>query len=247
MEKLKQELDRLIAELEDAGNFRSDLEKLVSAYPFNEYEYVISHLLAAGKLTIVEYRELRNAYLDRNLFLYIFEISAPRGFGDKWAFGHLKELVPDFQRPSKKIDANYSGEYDFWLEWVDAHGKAHGIRVEVKASRAVDFEKPDEPLYSKALASDSSRPFDMNFQQIKTRCADVFLWVGVWRDRIKYWVLTSAEVRSNVNYSKGQHRGNVDEGQLHLNQDNIRSFDQYEVKSTEIRSAIIAAYKRIGP
>jgi hypothetical protein len=244
VEKLKAQLGRLIKKLEDAEDFRITLEDLVSVYPFNEYEYVISHLLAANKLTLDEYYELRNSYIDRNLYLSIFEISAPRGFGDKWAFGHLKELVPDFKRPSKTLDPKYSNDYDLWLEWIDKEGKAHGIRIEVKASRAVDFEKPDEPLYVKALSSDSTRPFDMNFQQIKTRCTDVFVWIAVWRDKIRYWVLTASEVENNKYFSKGQHRGNVGEGQLHLNRENISEFDGFEVKSTEIRQAVVTSYKK---
>lgn len=161
-----------------------------------------------------------------------------------WAFGHLKELVPDFQRPKKKLDPAYSGEYDFWLDWKDKKNKSHGIRIEIKTSRAVDFKKPDEPLYIKALSSDSGRPFDMNFQQIKPKCADVFLWIAVWRDKIRYWVLTSAEVENNKYFSKGQHRGNIGEGQLHLNRENISAFNRYEVKSTRIKKAVIEAYKR---
>jgi len=246
MEKLKKELDRLIEKLENASDFLAKLEVLESVYPFNEYEYIISHLLAAKKLTLDEYHRLRDSYLDRNLYLYIFEISAPRGFGDKWAFGHLMALVPDFKRPNKELDPNYSGEYDFWLGWLDGQKKEQGIRIEVKTSRAVDFEKPDEPLYIKALASDSKRPFDMNFQQIKMKCAEVFLWIAVWRDKIRYWVLNSKEVKTNKYFSKGQHRGNVGEGQLHLNRENISEFEKYQVKSTEIREAIIAAYQRLG-
>jgi len=203
MEKLKKKLNRLIEKLENAKDFKDKLDSLISVYPFNEYEYIISHLLSGNKLTIDEYYELRHSYIDRNLYLYIFEISAPRGLGDKWAFGHIKELAPDFKRPSKKLDPNYSNEYDFWFEWRDRKDKNHKIRIEVKTSRAVDFEKPDEPLCVKALASDSDRPFDMNFQQIKTRCADVFLWMAVWRDEIRYWVLNSQEVQKNRYFSKG--------------------------------------------
>ncbi len=245
MEKLKRQLDKLIEKLENSDDFRSDLESLFSVYPFSEYEYIISHLFAADKLTLEEYYSLRNSYIDRNLYLYIFEISAPRGLGDKWARGHLKELVLEFQIPAKRIDPEYSNQYDLWLEWADNKNKIHGIRIEIKTSRAVDFERPDEPLYIKALPSDSNRPFDMNFQQIKTRCADVFLWIAVWRDKIRYWVLNSAEVQNNKYFSKGQHRGNIGEGQLHLNRDNISDFDRYKVKSTEIKQAVIKAYKRL--
>ena len=235
MEKLRQELDRLIDRLEEARDFRARLSHLVSMYPFSEYEYIISTLLGRDRLTLDEYIELRDAYIDRNLYLYLFEISAPRGFGDRWAVGHLKQLVPAFKRPSKKLDPSYSGEYDLWL--------APGIRVEVKASRAVEFGS-DEPLYIKALASDSSRPFDMNFQQLKPYCCDVFLWVAVWRDQIRYWVLSSKEVESNRYYSPGQHRGSEGEGQLHLNQDNIAEFDEYEVSSVDLERAIRQLYER---
>jgi hypothetical protein len=244
MEKLKAELDSLINKLERAADFQARLENLVSVYPFNEYEYIISHLLAARKLSIEEYRELRDSYIERNLYLYVFEISAPRGFGEKWAYGQLKQLLPELSRPSKKLDPSCSGEYDFWLDWADEDNKNHGIRIEVKTSRAVDFEKPDEPLYLKALASDSARPFDMNFQQIKPACADIFVWIGVWRDRIRYWVLSSNEVLNNKYYSKGQHRGNVGEGQLHLNRDNITEFAPHEVRPVDIKDAIILAYKK---
>lgn len=234
MEKLKQQLEQLIDELSDSEDVRERLAYLFSVYPFNEYEYMISTLLGRGKLTIDDYYELREEYIARNLYLYIFEISAPRGFGEKWAQGHLKELVPELQKPSKKIDPAYSGQYDFWLD---------GITIEVKASRAVDFNS-EEPLYVKALSSDTALPFDMNFQQIKPACCDVFVWVAVWRDVIRYWILSSDEVSSNKYYSAGQHRGNVGEGQLHLRHDNIEEFTVYEVKSNQLRDAIIAAKKR---
>ncbi|MDO8587114.1 MAG: hypothetical protein Q7T82_08755 [Armatimonadota bacterium] len=140
-------------------------------------------------------------------------------------------------KPSRKLDPAYSGDYDFHLD-----GR---IRVEVKASRAVAFQT-DEPLYVKALASDSVEQFDMNFQQVKCRCCDVFIWVAVWRDVIRYWVLNSEEVESNSYFSNGQHRGNVGEGQLHLNRDNIRLFDQYQARPHELLQAIRDAHRRLG-
>ncbi|MBN1427284.1 MAG: hypothetical protein JXB07_02790 [Anaerolineae bacterium] len=184
MEKLKAQLAELLNRLDDAEEIHFRLQELISIYPFSEYEYIISHLLASGRLLLEEYYELRNEYFDRNLYLYLFEISAPRGFGEVWAQGHLKELVPNLQRPSKKTDPNYSGEYDFFLP--------PNIRIEAKASRAVDFDS-NAPLYVKALASDSQRQFDMNFQQIKPACCDVFVWLAAWRDVIRHWVIPSQQ------------------------------------------------------
>lgn len=235
MEQLQQELDRLLGQLPDADQIRSRLDSLVSVYPFNDYEFLISHLLAKDALTLDQYLELRDNYIARNMYLYIFEISAPRGFGEAWAQGHLKELVPEVVKSTKKLDPNYSGQYDFLLD-----GR---IRIEVKASRAVDAGM-EAPLYVKALASDSTKPFWMNFQQIKPACCDVFVWIAVWRDVIKYWVLSSREVESSQYYSKGQHRGNVGEGQLHVKQDNIDAFNRFQVPSNKLADAIRDAYTR---
>ena len=84
----------------------------------------------------------------------------------------------------------------------------------------------------------------MNFQQIKPICCDVFIWIGVWRDRIRYWVLSSNEVESNRYYSGGQHRGNEGEGQLHLKDTNVLEFAKFEVERSKIQSAVSLAYKR---
>jgi hypothetical protein len=235
MELLRQELDRLLDTLPGAADIRSRLDGLVSVYPFNEYEYLISHLLAKGALTLDQYIEMRDNYLARNMYLYIFEISAPRTFGEAWAQGHLKELVPELVKSTKKLDPNYSGQYDFLLD--------RRIRVEVKASRAVDAGE-DAPLYVKALSSDSTKPFWMNFQQIKPACCDVLVWIAVWRDVIRYWVLSSREVESHPDYSQGQHRGNVGEGQLHVTQENIGKFDPFRIPSNMLADAIRAAYGR---
>lgn len=235
MEHLQQELDRLLANIPDAAEVRSRLESLVSVYPFNEYEFIISHLLAKDVLSLDQYLELRDDYISRNLYLFIFEISAPRTFGEAWAQGHLKELVPELIKPSKKLDPEYSGQYDFLLD-----GR---IRIEVKASRAVDASV-EAPLYVKALASESRKPFWINFQQIKPRCCDVFIWIAVWRDVIRYWVLSSNEVEHHPEYSSGQHRGNVGEGQLHVTHENIAGFVGFEVKPNKLGEAIRSAFSR---
>lgn len=177
---------KTIKSLFDSENTNlTSLDDLYSIYPFNKFEFVISHLIAKGVLSLDEYLSIRSAYLERNKYLYIFEITAPRTFGETWAQRHLNEIVPELKRPSKAFDKNYSGQYDFYFD---------GIRIEVKASRAVKRQSGDS-LIMKALSSDSSEGFDMNFQQIKPECCDVFVWIAVWRDKIRYWVLSSNEVK----------------------------------------------------
>lgn len=233
MEKLTKELKALLANMNNVnGQYVIDdeiLRNLYSVYPFNKFEYVISHLIGTGTITLGQYLDIRNKYLERNKYLYVFEITAPRTFGETWAQRHLNEVVPELLRPSTLYDPDYKGQYDFWYK---------GIRIEVKASRAVRRES-GEPLIEKALSSDSVCGFDMNFQQIKPACCDVFVWIAVWRDAIRYWVLSSDEVENNRYYSVGQHRGNVGEGQLWLKETNIDGFNEYEVGVRDILSKII--------
>lgn len=235
MQQLVAELDRLLAMLPDGEEIRQRVETLVSVFPFNEYEFIIAHLLARGVLSLDQNLDFRDSYLARNMYLYIFEINAPRTFGESWAQGHLKGLVPELLKSTKKLDPNYSGQYDFLLDG--------SIRIEVKASRAVD-SGIEAPLCVKALSSDSGKPFVMNFQQIKPACCDVIVWVAIWRDLIRYWVLASQEVESSPYYSKGQHRGNVGEGQLHRTHENIDKFCAFEVKPNKLADAIREAFQR---
>lgn len=239
MEKLTKELKTKIVALNRACGNKYDLrdevlDALYYVYPFNKFEYIISHLIATNTITLQQYLKMRQHYLERNKYLYLFEITAPRTFGETWAQRHLNEIVPELQHPSKIYDPNYSGQYDFWYD---------GIRIEVKASRAVK-RKSGDPLIVKALSSDSKLGFDMNFQQIKPDCCDVLVWIAVWRDKIRYWVLSSNDVKSNKYYSTGQHRGNSGEGQLWLKDSNINEFEQYGVGVRDILSKIIEKGKK---
>lgn len=239
MERLINELKNRIIAMKKLTNDTIDLsderlDDLYSVYPFNKFEYIISYLIATKTLTLQEYLDIRNSYLERNKYLYVFEITAPRTFGETWAQRHLNEIVPELKMPSTALDPKYSGEYDFWYD---------GIKIEVKASRAVARESGDS-LVIKALSSDSLSGFDMNFQQIKPDCCDVFVWIAVWRDKIRYWVLSSDEVAGNKYYSVGQHRGNVGEGQLWLKESNIDEFDKYEVSVRDILHVIESKYNK---
>jgi hypothetical protein len=70
------------------------------------------------------------------------------------------------------------------------------------------------------------------------------VWVAVWRDKIRYWILASHELENHRDYSTGQHRGNTGEGQLHVRQDNIRDFDGFKAPSSALGKAIRDAYTR---
>tara|TARA_R110002096_G_scaffold422023_1_gene628290 strand:- start:154 stop:879 length:726 start_codon:yes stop_codon:yes gene_type:complete len=222
---------------------KSDLEVILkmveddkAIFPFNEYEHLICTLIDRNCLSFQQYLDIRAEYISENPYLWIFEISAPRGFGEKFAQTHIMAKCSAIKKASKKLDREFTGQYDLWLD---------GITIEVKASRAVDSNS-DAPLYIKALSRDTMSPFLMNFQQLKPQFCDVFIWVAVFRDEIVIWIMNSTEVSSNPLYSKGQHRGNIgNEGQLHIKHDNIHLLDEYELKEDNIGDAIRSAAKRI--
>jgi hypothetical protein len=153
------------------------------------------------------------------------------------------------KRPNKNIDPHYKGEYDLYLPCPTGN-----IKIEVKASRAVDRNKPDEPLYIKALSPDSQKRFLMNFQQLKPSCCDVFLWVAVYRDCVKYWVLKNDLIRQHIDFTpqhrnestsernKNYDKSEIYEGQIMITNDNIDSIREYRVDSHGIRQAIIEQY-----
>jgi len=220
----------------------SDLEEILeivekdqAVFPFNEYEHLICNLINKGGLTYDQYIDIRTEYISANPNLWLFEISAPRVFGENFAQTYVRGKCFKIKKPNKRLDPNYSGDYDLWLD---------GIRIEVKASRAVDSDS-EEPLYMKALSRNTKKNFIMNFQQLKPQYCDVFIWVAVFRDQIVLWTMSSKEVLNNPFYSKGQHRGNKgNEGQLHINQDNIAQFDKYELRDDNLEKAIREAAKR---
>lgn len=206
-----------------------------SIFPFNEYEHLVCNLLDNGGLTFDQYLEIRSEYISENPNLWIFEISAPRGFGEKFAQTYVQGKCSKLKKPSKKLDPDYSGEYDLFLD---------NIKIEVKASRAVDSDS-DEPLYIKALSRNTTRPFLMNYQQLKPQLCDVFIWVAVFRDEIVLWVLSSNDVLNHQLFSKGQHRGNKgNEGQLHIKHDNIHVLNDFEVIGDNLEVYIREAANR---
>lgn len=240
------ELKKLLSPTNQENLTDELLDELYSVYPFNKFEYVISHLLANNVLSISDYYNIRSSYVERNRYLYLFEM-APRTFGQVWGERHLMEHIPEFLKPNTQRDSNYHGQYDLWLQ--------PNIRVEVKASRVVD-DSSDAALIEKALSSKSLKNFDMNFQQLKPSCCDVFVWMAVWLDKIDYWVIPSSSIRScelretieNPNdylFMSNQHGGSrrtetgeVVEGQIHINRGNYQDFNKYKVDLKDVYPTI---------
>lgn len=202
----------------------------VEAYPFNEYELKLTFLQEHNIISYTTYEIIRKKYISSNIYLDLYGL-APRVFGQVWGETHILGKNKRFNKAHKSLDPKYSGEYDIWLE---------GIKIEVKASRAID-KKIRGSLISKALEFGSTKTFWMNYQQLKLDISDIFIFIGVWADIIKYWILTNEEVKSNP-YISHQHRGGV-EYQIGVTEKNISKFDKYLVDSKHLLEVIIEKYK----
>jgi len=192
------------------------------------------YLLDKQIITFQEYENLRDAYVNANPYLNLYNIS-PRVFGEIWAQKHLIDIDSRFKKPTKKINKNYSGDYDLYLK----NGNKI-IKVEVKASRAINTEIRGG-LETKALGFESNEPYWMNFQQLKLDIADIFVFIGVWVDKMSYWVLTNKEVKQHPIRSH-QHRGGI-EYQIGITDKNIDKFKKFLVKPNRLANVIKSKIK----
>ena len=224
---LDKKLEAWIKELpqEDRKILLAHLSGLKSIYPFNEYEYRLMYLFDKKVITFKEYEALRDAYVNANPYLNLYNIS-PRVFGEIWAQQHLIDVDLRFKKPSKQVDEKYSGDYDLYLE-----NGTRIIRVEVKASRAINT-KIRGGLETKALSFESDEPYWMNFQQLKLGIVDAFVFIGVWINKIHYWVLTNKEVKNHPMRSH-QHRGGI-EFQIGITDKNFDEFKKFLVEPNKL-------------
>ncbi len=202
-------------------------EKLSSS----NFEFVFITLLHEKLITYNDYLNLRSEHTKRNQNLDVIKITAPRTFG-KWGEDHIASLIPEL-RPGAEIKSN--GEFDLYYK------KTKGVvKIEVKAGRAIDRTNDKAPYHERALVStDKKGLFDMNFQQMKPTCFDAVVMIGVWADKYKYWLMTSAQMKKNKYFSTGQHRGNKGyEGQLHIKTENIAEFSEFEITPAQILKKI---------
>jgi hypothetical protein len=211
---------------EDKAVLLARLEGLASVFPFNEYEYMLMFLLDKQAVSFGEYESLRQSYVSANRYLHLFEL-APRVFGQLWGEQHVRDLDPRFVKPDRASDPQYAGAYDLSIA---------SAKVEVKAARAIHTKKRGS-VVAKALRSDSLEPFWMNYQQLKLDTCDVFVFIGVWVDRLVYWVLSNQEVRENP-FLSHQHRGGI-EYQIGITHKNKPHFDPFRVAGEHLGEVVI--------
>ena len=218
-----------------------------SVFPFSDYEFIISNLLWKWKMTMDEYDEMRENYMIRNRHLDKFQMAWKTVW--KWWEDLMIDWWYGLWKPSKRIDPHYSQQtsYDAYTvhEW-------DLVRVEIKTARVSESWNDSDFFADKALFSDSNKPFWLNYQQLKPQLCDVFVFIAIYRDTLKYRILSSYEVKhywenewDQWRFSPWQHSWNAwNEWQLHIRETNIDDFDKYMKSPQEIKQAIIEAFIR---
>ncbi len=206
-----------------------------------DYELVYVALQDEGLLSFREYSLLKQEFQERNKYLSLIKITAPTAFADQ-AIDHIIGLFPVLQLTKNNKSIKTKGEYDLFYK----KDKEGFLKIEVKAGRAVDRTLKNVPYDRRAFSSlDKNGLFDMNFQQMKPDCFDVAILMGVWTDKIRYWVLSSKEMRNHKHFSSGQHRGNKGyEGQIHIKTENLGDFKQFEVEEDKILETVLKKASR---
>jgi hypothetical protein len=233
LRELRQYLDQLSSSLEPEEHevLQARLQGLVSVFPFSEYEFILMFLRDREVISFEDYEKLRDSYVSANRYLDLFSL-APRVFGQIWGEKHIMDLDPRFRKPDKSLDPEYDGEYDLWIE---------GVRIEVKSSRAIHTRKRGS-IASKALRYGTDDPFWMNFQQLKLDACDVFIFVGVWVDRIVYWVVSNEDARRNE-YLSHQHRGGI-EYQIGITDKNMQEFERFQTSPNQLGDAVLSLARK---
>lgn len=241
MNKLRNELDQLIDSIDNSGQIREYINNQDYISPFSKEGCQIAYLMSKGVIDFEKYMQISRDYAIRNKYLYLYDM-APRTFGETWGENHILALYPDtFIKATRKsmIDLypNYAGEFDLFLD---------GLRIEVKACRANKdkFNKNAASLSSRAYSREEAIKynFEYHYQQLKPSCCDAFIWIGVCKDEILYWVLTNEEVKNcpkfcpqHRNENTGIKGSTIFEGQVFMNENDLKP---YLVNQNEIPSII---------
>ncbi len=104
-------------------------------------------------------------------------------------------------------------------------------QAEMPISEATVLQSIDEATSVKrmvAFAEWNKTAFDCNIQQVKRAEFDVLYYGLFFSDLVKIFRIDSSEIGTQIYYSDKQHKGNVGEGQFHINRGTLRiHLDKY--------------------
>lgn len=243
MKELREKIEYLLQNSDGDKAVVESIKNGSSAEPFGTESIMMAYLLSIGKISFEDYLAMQNEFNDRvrksNPYLYLFDM-ASRTFGQTWGEQYIMQLFPQFIKATKQnllqVYPSFDGEFDLWLD---------GIRVEVKACRANDTTRKGS-LSSRAYSHEEAQRmnFQYHFQQLKPSCCDVFIWIGVCKDVLLYWVISSKQLRQTGKLVSQHRREQSDsasdevfEGQVFMTEEELLPFSIEEADLlAEVRS-----------
>ena len=140
-------------------------------------------------------------------------------FGEVWASEHLMNLIPAFKKPdTSKYDLIYGGKE----------------KIEAKAARIRNHGEMDKYHNYKPMAYGEEGTWRISFNRIKGY-ADTFIFMLVWLDKVKYYVLTKKEVFNFSHRTERQGRGSPDEFLISISNTTYKDLEPYEVSASELK------------
>lgn len=141
-------------------------------------------------------------------------------------FGNVAEIM---------IESLYNLDESNSLAY-DRYDPSTGERIEIKFSKvlkrnssAINYSNIIEQIAeanvsNRAISYDDAETtsFDCNIQQVKCSEFDLLYYGLFFTDAIEIFKMTSDDVLNLSGYSNKQHRGNIGEGQFHINNSNIQ-------------------------
>ncbi|MCX5707775.1 MAG: hypothetical protein NTY14_02140 [Candidatus Omnitrophica bacterium] len=226
--RFQEYLDSIVSRLkgEDPESVEKELKSLLPVLSFKKYEKLLSLLKEEKVLSAQQYEVLKKHYLVLNKYLMVYGISS-RVFGEIWAIQQLKTLDKGFKEPNKTFDPSFCGQYDLLFD---------NIKIGTRACRAVDIQE-EGGRFDKALHYDSGKPFEMNFRQLRIESCEVIVLIGVWIDRLVYWVLSYNEIKDNKYFFHD--KGKAEESLLVISDKNISDFDGYRADEPQVMDVIL--------
>lgn len=153
-------------------------------------------------------------------------------------FGNVAEIM---------IEKLYALSASGTLEY-DKYNKAKKQRIEIKFSTVLKNNEEkinDKNVVEQILKANFSNralkykdaakyAFDCNIQQVKCNSFDILYYGMFFADCVCIFKMTASQVKKCKGYSNKQHRGNVDEGQFHINNDTFKyHLDKYLIKKLD--------------
>ena len=189
---------------------REELEALFGKNNF-EKKFLFAKILSLNPDD--EVIKIYEKYNEGNKFIFTADMS-PREFGENWAEGFIIENNQNLVKSGTSL-------YD-----IDHVGTDK--RIEVKATRVTNGKsggKLKERM--KSIKDVDDEKDKLNFEQVKPLCCDFFVFLAVYRDNVRAWVIPSNDIldKEKIKFARQHRGGDGSEGQVWVTPNKIQAYE----------------------